>query len=94
MARGVFTLPGFDPALVTTIITQATPHQRPVINLDSEMNSFYSSVNSYWQENVNTSLKYVTVHSTGGGYRDLLVRNGLTHVRNVRIIYCSPTYKI
>ena len=29
IARALFTLPDFDPRLVNTIITQATPHQAP-----------------------------------------------------------------
>ena len=29
IARGLFTLPGFDEKFVGTIITQATPHQFP-----------------------------------------------------------------
>ena len=29
VARGLFALPDFDSAMVNTIITQATPHQKP-----------------------------------------------------------------
>ena len=45
IARGLFALPNFDADLVHTIITQATPHQNAVINLDQEINAFYTKVN-------------------------------------------------
>lgn len=77
-------MPTFDPDLVTTIVTQATPHQGPPVVLDSHLFEYYTDVNNFWQSHINTTLKYVTVLSTGGGYRDLLVRSGLTHLHDVR----------
>ena len=35
-------------------------------------------MNEYWRSHVNTTLKSTTVVSTGGGFRDLLVRPGVT----------------
>ncbi|KAK7002750.1 GPI inositol-deacylase [Biomphalaria glabrata] len=78
IARALFTLPGFDHSLVNTIITQATPHQRPVAAIDADLHHFYKTVNTYWQDHAATSLRHVTVVSTGGAYRDIQVRYGLT----------------
>uniref|UniRef100_A0A2C9LNI1 GPI inositol-deacylase n=1 Tax=Biomphalaria glabrata TaxID=6526 RepID=A0A2C9LNI1_BIOGL len=78
IARALFTLPGFDHSLVNTIITQATPHQRPVAAIDADLHHFYKTVNTYWRDHAATSLRHVTVVSTGGAYRDIQVRYGLT----------------
>ncbi|XP_046355046.2 GPI inositol-deacylase-like [Haliotis rufescens] len=83
LARALFTLPTFDPSLVTTIITQATPHQAPAIAIDNVLSSFYDEINTYWRLHANSTLRDVTVVSTGGGYRDILVRNGLTTLKGV-----------
>ena len=83
MARALFTLPKFKAKHVTTIITQATPHQAPVVAMDTYVQQFYDDVNAYWAQRHNTSLKEVTVVSTGGGYRDLLVRSHLTKLDRV-----------
>ncbi|XP_023930190.1 GPI inositol-deacylase-like [Lingula anatina] len=83
VARGLFTLPDFDPKLVHLIITQATPHRSPVIDIDIRQSEFYDKVNGYWRDNMNCSLKDVTVFSTGGGYRDILVRNRLTSLDGI-----------
>ncbi|XP_046560283.1 LOW QUALITY PROTEIN: GPI inositol-deacylase-like [Haliotis rubra] len=83
VARALFTLPTFDPRLVTTIITQATPHQAPAIAIDSLLSSFYDEINTYWRSMPTVRLRDVTVVSTGGGYRDILVRNGLTTLKGV-----------
>lgn len=90
VARGLFTVPGFDHSLVHTIITQATPHQAPVVALDAALADYYSQVNTYWRTHKNTTLKDVTVVTSGGGYRDLLVRTGLTPVFGVSTVlsYC------
>lgn len=88
IARGLFTLPKFDKKLVDTIITQATPHQSAVISVDSYTASYYDKVNSFWRKNHNTTLRDVTVISTGGGYRDILVRSHLTSLKHVCLIYC------
>ncbi|KAJ8319164.1 hypothetical protein KUTeg_004255 [Tegillarca granosa] len=83
IARALFTLPDFDQQLVNTIITQATPHQGPVIALDRHMSQFYDNVNGYWRKHSNTALKHVTVISTGGGYRDKLVRHAFTSLKGI-----------
>ena len=84
VARALFTLPNFDSKLVQTVITQATPHQSPVISLDATLADFYNNVNTYWKQHKNTTLKDVVVVSSGGGYRDILVRTGLTSLSGVR----------
>ena len=84
IARGLFALPTFDSDLVTTIITQATPNYPPIA-LDNHIQEYYQYVNDYWKSHVNTTLKYVVVLSTAGGYRDLLVRTGLTSLKNVSL---------
>ncbi|XP_077980433.1 GPI inositol-deacylase-like [Glandiceps talaboti] len=84
IARALFTLPDFNPALVHTIVTQATPHMAPVIEMDIHLAQFYNKVNQFWIENQNTSaLQDVTVLTVGGGERDFQVRAGLTSTRDV-----------
>ncbi|XP_022316575.2 GPI inositol-deacylase-like [Crassostrea virginica] len=83
IARALFTLPDFDHKLVNTIITQSTPHQIPVLAVDSYMASFYRNVNSYWKEFGATNLSHVTIVSTGGGHRDYQVRNALSSLKGI-----------
>ncbi|XP_078684049.1 GPI inositol-deacylase-like [Branchiostoma floridae x Branchiostoma belcheri] len=84
IARALFTLPDFDPSMVNTIITQATPHQSPVINADQYMADFYRTVNQYWQDGMSSGrLSHVTIASTGGAHRDYLVQSGLTSLKRI-----------
>jgi hypothetical protein len=59
----------FDPTTVRLIITQATPHQAPVIDSDSYVVDFYSRVNKYWKNEWNNSLQHLVVLSLAGGDR-------------------------
>ncbi|XP_041118286.1 GPI inositol-deacylase-like [Polyodon spathula] len=77
VARALFTLPKFNHRLISLIITQATPHQGPVLPLDSDLLDFYVTVNQRWSERAQ-ELRNVTVLSVGGGFRDYQVRSGLT----------------
>ncbi|XP_066543619.1 GPI inositol-deacylase [Amia ocellicauda] len=77
VARALFTLPRFSPPIVSLILTQASPHQGPVLPLDSHLLDFYSSVGQRWSAG-GRDLRNVTVLSVGGGYRDYQVRSGLT----------------
>ncbi|XP_013873264.1 GPI inositol-deacylase [Austrofundulus limnaeus] len=77
VARALFTLPRFNPHLVSLIITQASPHQAPVLGLDPYLLDFYSAVRQRWVNQAN-KLRNVTVLSVGGGHRDYQVRSGLT----------------
>ncbi|RVE57714.1 hypothetical protein OJAV_G00201970 [Oryzias javanicus] len=77
VARALFTLPRFNTRLVSLIITQASPHQAPVLALDPYLLDFYSAVRTRWVNQAN-KLRNVTVLSVGGGYRDYQVRSGLT----------------
>ncbi|XP_041699974.2 GPI inositol-deacylase isoform X2 [Coregonus clupeaformis] len=77
VARALFTLPRFSPRLVSLIITQASPHQAPVLSLDTYLLEFYSAVRQRWVGRAE-DLRNVTVVSVGGGYRDYQVRSGLT----------------
>ncbi|XP_060063451.1 GPI inositol-deacylase-like [Ylistrum balloti] len=83
IARALFTLPDFDPSLVSVIITQATPHQGPVIPFDMKLSTFMTTVNNYWVDHSNSSLSHVTIVSTGGGHRDVLVRNSFTSLKGI-----------
>ncbi|XP_064627680.1 GPI inositol-deacylase-like isoform X2 [Lineus longissimus] len=83
VARGLFLLKDFNPSTVHTIITQASPHQAAVVPADFVLASYYAKVNRYWQERANTTVSHVAMVSTGGGYRDLLVRGGLTSIDSV-----------
>ena len=53
------------------------------------MSDIYTEVNDYWKSHVNTTLKSVTVLSTGGGFRDVLVRESLTSLTGVIIFGLS-----
>ncbi|XP_039611917.1 GPI inositol-deacylase isoform X1 [Polypterus senegalus] len=77
IARALFLLPKFNPNIINLIITQATPHQGPVLPLDSYITDFYRSVNNYWMDHA-VELQNVTVLSIGGGFRDYQVRSGFT----------------
>lgn len=77
VARALFTLPRFSPRLVSLIITHASPHQAPVLSLDTHLLEFYSAVRQRWTDRAD-DLRNVTVLSVGGGYRDYQVRSGLT----------------
>ncbi|XP_072296280.1 GPI inositol-deacylase isoform X2 [Eucyclogobius newberryi] len=76
VARALFTLPKFNPNLVTLIITQASPHVAPVLGLDPYLLNFYRAVRHKWLKS--ERLRNVTVLSVGGGFRDFQVRSGLT----------------
>ncbi|KAL2081141.1 hypothetical protein ACEWY4_022994 [Coilia grayii] len=80
VARALFTLPRFNSRLVSLIITQASPHQAPVLPLDPYLLEFYSAVRRRWIAGAQ-DLRNVTVLSVGGGYRDYQVRSGLTALR-------------
>ena len=54
-----------------------------VVVLDAHLINFYSKVNTYWQEHNNSTLKHVTVVSSGGGEYDVQVRGGLTPLDGV-----------
>ncbi|XP_046461194.1 GPI inositol-deacylase-like [Daphnia pulex] len=77
VAKAVFSEMDFDSALVTTIITLATPHKSPVIVLDEDMDSFYQETSTFWNESTNRT-KHVALASIGGADRDIQVRSGLT----------------
>jgi glycosylphosphatidylinositol deacylase len=69
---------------VNTIITQATPHQRPVVNLDKKMSDYYDRVNRYWLNKNHTGVDHVVLVSLYGGVRDVLVRSGLSNLNEWR----------
>lgn len=82
VARGLFSPSDqvdFDPSVVNTIITQATPHLRPVVNVDYRMAAYYERINSIWL-NKTRALDDVLLVSLYGGNRDILVRSGLSNV--------------
>lgn len=80
IARALYTLPDFDKTLVSGILTQATPHVMPVIAIDPVLANFYHQVNEHW---ANSLGRDVLIVSTGGGYRDILVRTGLTSLSKI-----------
>lgn len=69
---------------MNTIITQATPHIRPVVNIDKKMSDYYEKVNNYWLTRNHTGLDHVVLVSLYGGVRDFLVRSGLANVNEWR----------
>lgn len=54
-----------------------------VFPVDRGLSQFISNVNNYWRNS--QKVNHVTVVSTGGGYRDNLVRLGLTSLKGVSV---------
>ena len=54
-----------------------------VIVLDPTLAEFYRVVNKYWRDHENTTLNHITLVSTGGGDKDIQVREGLTPLDGV-----------
>nr|CAB3264805.1 GPI inositol-deacylase [Phallusia mammillata] len=79
IARGVFTLPHFDPRSISTIIMLATPNLSPVINVDKYIAEYYEKVNCYWLVHA-AGLKDVSIVSIGGGPRDYQVPQAITRL--------------
>lgn len=80
IARGLFTLPKFNPSLVHTIITFGTPHHHPILSLDPQLAEYYDNINRFWKSRgfiseTESRLKNVTLVSVSGGMRDVLVRS-------------------
>ena len=80
IARGLFTLPKFDPSFVHTVITYGTPHRHPILLLDPQLMDYYENVNRFWRSqafinDTKSRLKNITVISVSGGVRDVLVRS-------------------
>ena len=67
-------------SLVNTIITQATPHNRPVLSTDSFIAGYYDRVNRFWLNESEIRLDKVVIASSHGGPRDILVRSGLSNI--------------
>ena len=87
IARGLFTLPGFDPSTVKTLITLSTPN-KPVILADADLDAFYSKVNRFWKDHSRknwseNAMRDLVVVSIGGGNRDMQVRSDLTSVASL-----------
>ena len=59
----------------------------PVVAFDPYLVEFYDRVNSYWLYNATGNLDAVTVLSTGGGHRDIHVRDGLTLLDGVMFMF-------
>nr|XP_045620220.1 GPI inositol-deacylase-like isoform X1 [Procambarus clarkii] len=73
VARAVYTINTVSPSKVSLIITQATPHTRPVVVLDQYLEQFYEKVNTYWIMERSLDLKDVVLVSVGGGRNDVQV---------------------
>ncbi|KAF0313639.1 GPI inositol-deacylase [Amphibalanus amphitrite] len=74
VARGLFALPGFDPASVNVLLLLAAPIAEPPLRVDLAMVRYYGWVESFWAARRNTTLSAVTVVSLSGGDRDVQIR--------------------
>ncbi|MGH0161266.1 UNVERIFIED_CONTAM: hypothetical protein FKN15_053804 [Acipenser sinensis] len=63
VARALFTLPKFNHRLISLIITQATPHQGPVLPLDSDLLEFALALDSDWAQVLCKELVLATVRT-------------------------------
>ena len=50
IARALFSLDEFDQSSISVVITQAAPHERPVLLLDETMGQYYKSTNDAWRK--------------------------------------------
>ena len=81
IATGLFALKDFQPSIIHTIITLATPHLEPAFLVDAKIAKYYEQVRQFWKmQSANSSsvVKNVVVASIGGGSRDVQVRSDLT----------------
>ena len=80
IARGLFMLETFDPRLVNTIITLATPNLKPPLMVDQEMSNYYSQLIAFWNATNpedREKVMHLALASIGGGNRDLQVQSNL-----------------
>lgn len=94
VAKAVYEGRNFDFNRISTIITLATPHRRPVISLDEDMANFYRQTNQFWQEATNQT-ENVALASIGGADRDIQVRSGLTAANSptINVLVTLPLKK-
>ena len=74
--RGLIRLPSFDYRKINTLINLATPHRRPIINIDPVLNQYYKNLDKAWLKDFER-FENITFMSFGGGFRDFLVRSDL-----------------
>ncbi|CAL4124116.1 unnamed protein product, partial [Meganyctiphanes norvegica] len=79
VARAVFLNKNITSAIVPLIITQASPHTRPPIVMDSSISLFYDKVNDYWTMEREFDLKDPVLVSVGAGDNDFQVSMAHTH---------------
>lgn len=86
IAQALLLNPELAP-LINTIICLATPMDKPVINLDLQMEKFYRAIEQKWTESRSTRSEIEgeskrwddkLLITIGGGSRDVLVHSGLT----------------
>ncbi|XP_066952739.1 GPI inositol-deacylase [Macrobrachium rosenbergii] len=73
VARALLASENVTASTVPLIITQATPHTRPVVTVDHHLKEFYEKVNDYWEKERNCTLKDVILITVGGGRNDIQV---------------------
>ncbi|XP_054827622.1 GPI inositol-deacylase isoform X2 [Eublepharis macularius] len=76
VARALLTLKNFKAELINVLVTQATPHNAPVMPLDQYLTDFYTAVNHHWSLKAQDVANLTTL-SVAGGFRDYQVRSGL-----------------
>ena len=77
--RGLINSPTFDYRKINTIITLATPHRQPTMNIDPVLNNYYKNLTQAWSSPnfARDRFENITFLSLGGGFRDFLVRSDL-----------------
>ncbi|CAL1282554.1 unnamed protein product [Larinioides sclopetarius] len=96
IAKAVFSLPSFNPADISLIITLAAPHKEPVVAADTAIVNFYAKIRETWKYRNKKGFSDIPVISIGGGQRDILVRSDLTsnnfqhqNVRDIEVLTSS-----
>ncbi|GAA6008956.1 hypothetical protein JCM11491_003846 [Sporobolomyces phaffii] len=72
VARAAFLDPRYQPDSISTLVTFATPHLLPPVTVDSGVDRFYSSTNSFWRDAYKVSGEAATPPSTTNPLRDVV----------------------
>ncbi|KAK7067050.1 GPI inositol-deacylase [Halocaridina rubra] len=73
VARAVYISQNITSSSLPLIISQATPHTRPVLNTDHHLKDFYEYVNTYWERERLSNLENTVLIAVGGGRNDIQV---------------------
>ena len=86
VARTMQIMPNYLPKSINTIITMSTPHALPPAPFDSQIQSIYRDINSYWYESFSSdvnALQDVSLVSIAGGGLDTIVSSDYSSIKTI-----------